>query len=252
MRTPKWFKRTQDTGRDLWWVRLILNVGRPVVAVFVLVMCAPGEHYLAHQAGWSPTLAWGMPGTLTAYAGIAAVVATKRAPGTPGKATAVWGAILAILLAMAAQPIAHLYGKPGLTAQQVALVITVSCIPALVFGHLLHMAAVRTETPDAVSAPVVRPPLSVSALASALDTDTDVVAFAGGQPDTGPVFRINPKPVRRTADGSVPSLVRDLVSADPDISDEDIRTAVLDKLPDTKPDTLRKAIARNRPDVRTA
>lgn len=141
-----------DTDKDLWWVQFLLNVGRPVVAVFVLVMCAPGEHYLALEAGWNKTLAWGMPGTLTAYAGIAAVVATKRSKGTPGRRTAVWGAIASIALAMAAQPIAHLYGRPGLTTQQVYLVVAVSCIPALVFGHLLHMAAsgvrVRVSTPD--------------------------------------------------------------------------------------------------------
>jgi len=133
---------------DLWWVKVILNVGRPVVAVFVLVMCAPGEHYLARKAGWSEWLAWGMPATLTAYAGIAAVVATKRPKGAPGKSTAVWGAVVSVLLAMAAQPVAHLYGKTGLDVQQVTLTVIVSCIPALVFGHLLHMAAAPVHVPD--------------------------------------------------------------------------------------------------------
>lgn len=142
-----------DTDKDLWWVQILLNVGRPVVAVFVLVMCAPGEHYLAQEAGWTETLAWGMPGTLTAYAGIAAVVATKRPKDAPGRKTAVWGAIASIALAMAAQPIAHLYGRPGLSAQQIGLIIAVSCIPALVFGHLLHMAASAVRV--RVSAPVV-------------------------------------------------------------------------------------------------
>lgn len=141
-----------DTDKDLWWVQILLNVGRPVVAVFVLVMCAPGEHFLAREAGWSEILAWGMPGTLTAYAGIAAVVATKRPKDAQGRRTAVWGAIASIALAMAAQPVAHLYGRPGLTTQQIYLIIVVSCIPALVFGHLLHMAAsavrVRVSTPD--------------------------------------------------------------------------------------------------------
>lgn len=141
-----------DTDKDLWWVQVLLNVGRPVVAIFVLVMCAPGEHYLALQAGWTATLAWGMPGTLTAYAGIAAVVATKRPKDAPGRRTAVWGAITSIALAMAAQPVAHLYGRQGLTTQQICLIVAVSCIPALVFGHLLHMAAsgvrVRVSTSD--------------------------------------------------------------------------------------------------------
>jgi hypothetical protein len=282
MRTPSWLQRTPDThGRDLWWVRLILNVGRPVVAIFVLVMCAPGEHYLALQAGWNETLAWGMPGVLTAYAGIAAVVATKRAPGAHGKATAVWGAVVSILAAMAAQPIAHLYGRPGLTQQQIALIIVVSCIPALVFGHLLHMAAVRTETPDVTV--VLRDTgtdrdmpgdvttwqladedrAAVQADLMSLGQTADIESVGRRTPDTHwtpkpdkdtdiePVFLINPR-VRRTTDGSVPSLVRTLLSADPDTTDEDIRAAVLDKFPDTKADTLRKAITRNRPASRTA
>lgn len=140
-------------NKDLWWVKVILNVGRPVVAVIVLVMCAPGEHYLARLAGWSHWLAWGMPATLTAYAGIAAVVATKRPKKSPGKKTAVAGAIISVLLAMGAQPIAHLYQRELITGHQFALTIVVSCIPALVFGHLLHMAAApvgTTRAPDRI------------------------------------------------------------------------------------------------------
>lgn len=166
LRIPPWKPKTDDqpqvltvhSDRDLWWVRIILNVGRPVVAVFVLVMCAPGEHYLAQLAGWSDWLAWGMPATLTAYAGIAAVVATKRPKGAPGKRTAVFGAIISVLLAMGAQPIAHLYQQELITGHLFALTIIVSCIPALVFGHLLHMAAVPNEvqpkiTPGARTVP---------------------------------------------------------------------------------------------------
>lgn len=143
-----------DTDKDLWWIQILLNVGRPVVAVFVLVMCAPGEHYLALEAHFLGWLAWGMPGTLTAYAGIAAVVATKRPKGSDGRGTAVWGAIASIAIAMAAQPVAHLWGRFGepTQGQQIWLTIVVSCIPAVVFGHLLHMAAsgvrVRVSTPD--------------------------------------------------------------------------------------------------------
>ena len=162
-----------DTDKDLWWVQILLNVGRPVVAVFVLVMCAPGEHYLAREAGWTETLAWGMPGTLTAYAGIAAVVATKRPKDAPGRKTAVWGAVLSIALAMAAQPIAHLYGRPGLTLQQISLIVAVSCIPALVFGHLLHMAASAVRV--RVSTPVVHLDISpdISGLDAALQDTKD-------------------------------------------------------------------------------
>lgn len=151
-RKPEVAAPTLTTQNDLWWVKAILNVGRPVVAVIVLVMCAPGEHYLARLAGWSHWLAWGMPATLTAYAGIAAVVATKRPKGSPGKKTAVAGAIISVALAMGAQPIAHLYERHLVTGHQFLLTIVVSCIPALVFGHLLHMAAAPV-----VVAPVIIP-----------------------------------------------------------------------------------------------
>jgi hypothetical protein len=134
-------------NKDLWWVKVILNAGRPVVAVIVLVMCAPGEQHLARLAGWSSWLAWGMPATLTAYAGIAAVVATKRPKKSPGKKTAVAGAIISVLLAMGAQPISHLYQQGLITGHRIPLTIVISCVPALVFGHLLHMAAAPVGVP---------------------------------------------------------------------------------------------------------
>lgn len=134
-------KRGRDTDTDPWWVTLLLDIGRPLVAVMILAMCAPGEHYLAVQAGWSDRLAWGMPGTLTAYAGIAAVVATKRPKDAPGRMTAVWGAIISVSLAMAAQPVAHLYGRTGLDRELVILTCVMGVIPGAVFGHLLHMGA---------------------------------------------------------------------------------------------------------------
>jgi len=168
MKLVQWIKekyqhrRAGKEDHDPWWVTLMLDVGRPIVAVLILVMCAPGEHYLAKEAGWSQTLAWGMPGTLTAYAGIAAVVATKRPRGAPGRRTAVWGAIVSILMAMAAQPIAHLYGKVGLTPEQIALTVSAGLIPAAVFGHLLHMGAAAprkmSTAPEVVVTPVVSAP----------------------------------------------------------------------------------------------
>ena len=158
------------SDRDLWWVRIILNVGRPVVAVIVLVMCAPGEHYLARLAGWTHWLAWGMPATLTAYAGIAAVVATKRPKEAPGKKTAVAGAVISVVLAMGAQPIAHLYQQQLITGNRMLLTIIVSCIPALVFGHLLHMAAVPNEIKKGT--PGVRP-FDDDEIESARDTIAD-------------------------------------------------------------------------------
>lgn len=142
-----------------WWVNILTDWGRPVVAAVVLTMCAPGEHYIAHTAGWSERLAWGMPFVLTAYAGISAVVATKRPKGSPGKRTAVWGAILSILLAMTAQPIAHLYQRGLIHGHQFALTIIASCVPALVLGHLLHLAVshVLTRTSPAAVLPEDKP-----------------------------------------------------------------------------------------------
>lgn len=174
-------------NKDLWWVKVILNVGRPVVAVIVLVMCAPGEHYLARLAGWSHWLAWGMPATLTAYAGIAAVVATKRPKKSPGKKTAVAGAIISVLLAMGAQPIAHLYQRELITGHQFALTIVVSCIPALVFGHLLHMAAAPVGTPRVAGEPLSEMD-RIDHIAAAFEVPRDLITDGMTEPEVNRVM----------------------------------------------------------------
>jgi UDP-N-acetylmuramate-alanine ligase len=52
-RLVRWLKdkiekrRDERDDHDPWWVTLLLDVGRPVVAILILTMCAPGEHYLA-------------------------------------------------------------------------------------------------------------------------------------------------------------------------------------------------------------
>jgi hypothetical protein len=133
-----------------WWVRAFVALGRPVVTVTVLVLCAPGEHHLAVLAGWDSTLAWGMAAVLAAYAGLAAVVAAQRPKGSPGHVTAVLGAGMSLLLAMAAQPVSHLFVTGWFSADPRApmwLVITVSCVPAPVLAHLLHMTAVPLLAP---------------------------------------------------------------------------------------------------------
>jgi len=154
-----------------WWVRWFTNAGRPVVAVVVLIMCAPGEHHLAQLAGWDGRLAWGMAAVLAAYAGIAASVASNRPAGSPGKVSAVVGAFVSLGAAMAAQPVSHLFVTGWLSATPRApwpLVVVVSCVPPLVFGHLLHLAATpvtrAAETPSAepVPAAVARPAVAVS------------------------------------------------------------------------------------------
>jgi hypothetical protein len=145
-----------------WWVRWFTNAGRPVVAVVVLIMCAPGEHHLAKLAGWDGRLAWGMAAVLAAYAGIAASVASNRPADSPGKTSAVVGAFVSLGAAMAAQPVSHLFVTGWFSADPrppAALVIVVSCVPPLVFGHLLHLAATpvtrAAETPASVPAATV-------------------------------------------------------------------------------------------------
>lgn len=130
--------------RTPWWVTVLTDGGRPIVAVIVLIMCAPGEHHLARLAGWNETLAWGMPSVLAAYAGIAAAVASKRPKGAPGKKSAVIGAWLALVAAMTAQGLSHAIVTGHLPTQPLVplwLVLATSAVPPLVFGHLLHLAA---------------------------------------------------------------------------------------------------------------
>jgi hypothetical protein len=169
---------TPPTGRvslPPLWVRAFTAGGRPAVAVTVLLMCASGEHHLAVLAGWDSRLAWGMAAVLAAYAGIAAVVAGTRPRGVPGHRSAVLGAVLSLGLAMSAQPVSHMFVTGHWSAQPAApvwLVWVVSCIPPLVLGHLLHLAATPlpragqrvTDMTAAVEAPLrgatgSRPPI---------------------------------------------------------------------------------------------
>ncbi|MFE2045721.1 hypothetical protein ACFXAZ_33360 [Streptomyces sp. NPDC059477] len=152
---------TYDTPTPRW-VAWLTDAGRPAVAVWVMIMCAPGEHHLGRLAGWSDTLAWGMAGVLAAYAGIASAVASKRPKGAPGKKSAVAGAWLSLATAMSAQPVSHLFVTGHWSADPrppVWLVVSVSCVPPLVLGHLLHLAAtpVRVTPVIAGAQPVATP-----------------------------------------------------------------------------------------------
>ncbi|MFV6033174.1 hypothetical protein [Streptomyces sp. NPDC056264] len=156
-RSPRAAARRRPAHPPLW-IRAFTTGGRPLVAVIVLVMCAPGEHHLAKLAGWNDILAWGMAAVLAAYAGIAAAVAGARKEGDPGFITARVGAVVALVLAMIAQAVSHLFTTGWLSAEPRApwvLVVAVSCTPPLVLGHLLHLAA----QPVPVSEPTV-PPLA--------------------------------------------------------------------------------------------
>lgn len=152
---------SNPTPAPPWWVRALTTLGRPIVAAAVLTMCAPGEHHLAVLAGWDTRLAWGMAAVLAAYAGIAAAVASARPAGAPGKRSAIAGAFTSLGAAMAAQPVSHLFVTGHLTAKPSApiwLVIIVSCVPPLVLGHLLHLAATPVAHQAAQAEPVAEQP----------------------------------------------------------------------------------------------
>jgi hypothetical protein len=168
-------------GPDIpWWVPIFTDWGRPLAAVVVLVLCAPGEQHLAYLAGWNGDrawLSWGWAGLLSLYAGISAVVATVRPRGARGKATAVVGAGLSLLLAMAAQPVSHMFTTGWLSAEPrppLWLVVIVSGIPPFILGHLLHLAA----------SPVRPAPVRVPE-----DTGQDI------QTPVATVTRLRPRPV---------------------------------------------------------
>lgn len=153
-------RRAVATQKSPLWVRGFVGGGRPLVAVIVMVMCAPGEHHLAVLAGWDSRLAWGMAAVLAAYAGIAAAVAGERSKGDPGHRTAAFGAVVSLGLAMAAQPVSHLFVTGWLSAEPRPpwqLIVAVSCAPPLVLGHLLHLAATPRGSQDPVPVPPVPP-----------------------------------------------------------------------------------------------
>jgi hypothetical protein len=144
------FKRTAPhTGRRSaapLWVRGLTAGGRPIVLGVALLMCAPGEYHLAETAGWADPFTFGMPIVLSAYAGIAAAVASTRRRGDRGRWSAIIGACLALGLAMAAQVVSHLITTGHVIADQPVLIAVTSLVPPAVVGHLLHLAA---SPPDA-------------------------------------------------------------------------------------------------------
>ncbi|MEV8031407.1 helix-turn-helix domain-containing protein [Streptomyces sp. NPDC086182] len=159
------FKRTAPhTGRRPaapLWVRGLTAGGRPIVLGVALLMCAPGEYHLAETAGWDDPFSYGMPVVLSAYAGIAAAVASTRRPGDRGRWSAIIGACLALGLAMAAQVVSHLITTGHVIADQPVLIAVTSLVPPAVVGHLLHLAAsppdAHQDAPAPAAVPRVRP-----------------------------------------------------------------------------------------------
>lgn len=164
------------------WLRLLTRVGQPLVTITVLVLCAPGEHHLATLAGWNSHLAWGMAAVCAAYGGIGAAVASNLPKNHPGKRVALGGAVAALGVAMAMQPVSHLFVTGWLSATPRApiwLVVIVSCVPAPILGHLLHVAAM-----PALNQPVTHP-----------ETPSDQpVHQTEPEPETGRIVEPTPLP----------------------------------------------------------
>ncbi|MFD5900990.1 hypothetical protein ACFWHG_05760 [Streptomyces microflavus] len=139
----------RDGTRPPWYARTATTVGRPAVLTATLIMSMPGEYKVAKLAGWSDPWAYGMPFALSAYAGIAAVVAATRPKGARGRISAQLGAAFAIVLALAAQVVAHLVQTGHMNGNQAWLIAITSMVPPAVLAHLLHLAA--TPTPVATS-----------------------------------------------------------------------------------------------------
>ncbi|MGW0821810.1 hypothetical protein [Streptomyces sp. NPDC002845] len=173
----RWFRRPATSpGRRPaapLWVRGLTAGGRPIVLGVALLMCAPGEYHLARSAGWGDPFAYGMPVVLSAYAGIAAAVASTRRPGDRGRWSAIVGACLALGLAMAAQVVSHWIGTGHLDADQPALIAVTSLVPPAVVGHLLHLAA----TPPAADEQPETEPAEVTGQHAPKPTRVQVPAY---------------------------------------------------------------------------
>ncbi|MFC9465189.1 hypothetical protein [Streptomyces coelicoflavus] len=155
--------RTSPPPTEPWYARLATSAGRPAVLGATLIMSMPGEYHVAKFAGWSDPWAYGMPFSLSAYAGIAAVVAATRPKGARGRASAVIGAGLAIVLALAAQVVAHLVQTGHMDHNQAWLIAVTSMVPPAVLAHLLHLAAtpVTKAAPAEAQLPAAVPPVTV-------------------------------------------------------------------------------------------
>lgn len=147
--------RTSPTPAGPWYARLATSAGRPAVLAATLIMSMPGEYHVAKFAGWSDPWAYGMPFSLSAYAGIAAVVAATRPKGARGRASATIGAAFAIVLALAAQVVAHLVNTGHMNHDQAWLIAVTSMVPPAVLAHLLHLAATPVPAAEPAPAPVV-------------------------------------------------------------------------------------------------
>lgn len=162
-------------SRTPWHVRTTRKHGQSAVLYSALALSAPGEYALATLAGWSPWIAWLMPGVMSLYAAISASIAKRQkevareARGTDVEAdakrrsrNATWGALLALAGATAAQITDHVL-TTGAHGGRAWVVIVVSAIPPMVAAHVLHIDPPEEEGEEvpAVAEPVDLVPESV-------------------------------------------------------------------------------------------
>ncbi|MFD3952239.1 hypothetical protein ACFWRC_19710 [Streptomyces albidoflavus] len=151
-------------------VRLARRYGQSAVLYAALALSAPGEYKLALMAGWDPSVAWLMPAVMSLYAAISASVAkaqTERAhrlKGTPKEAEArsrsrraSAGALLALLMATAAQVVEHVLQSDA-TGAVLWTIVVVSAVPPLVAAHVLHVDPPEDDEDEPTPAPVVALP----------------------------------------------------------------------------------------------
>ncbi|MFF4244293.1 hypothetical protein ACFYY2_07435 [Streptomyces sp. NPDC001822] len=123
-----------SSARLPWYAHL---VGALVLAV-ALAMGAPGEYQLARLAGWSETVAAGMPVCMSVYAVCAVWFTQARKRGEKGRGSAIAGAIGALAMTLTGQVVAHWIAAGYMTTSK-ELVAAVSAVPAVVAGHVAHM-----------------------------------------------------------------------------------------------------------------
>ncbi|MGW1547457.1 hypothetical protein [Streptomyces sp. NPDC002346] len=182
------------TTRAPWAVRQARKHGQTTVLYAALALSAPGEYALAEMAGWDARVAWLMPAVLSLYAAISASVAkaqkttARNAIGTPQEAeakrrskNATGGALVALLMATAAQVAEHVL-TTGATGARAWVVIIVSAVPPLVAAHVLH----------------IDPPLELEAPEPAADereAPAQEPQEAAGAPDEEPPAQLPAEPV---------------------------------------------------------
>ncbi|MFJ3588640.1 hypothetical protein ACIQUY_05035 [Streptomyces sp. NPDC090231] len=153
-----------------WHVRAARKYGQQTVLYAALALSAPGEYALAQMAGWDARVAWLMPAVMSLYAAIGASVAkaqkatARAAVGTPMEreakrrsTNATWGALLALLLATAAQITEHVITAVAF-GPTLWVIVVVSAVPPLVAAHVLHIdPPMELEPAEVVDVPEAEP-----------------------------------------------------------------------------------------------